>query len=355
MHLVGGPMQVVYLLKGLHERGHDALLVCPKGSGIGNHAESLGLKVCAVPVRGDLDLAFIPKLTGIIREYKPQVVHLHSRRGADTLGGIAARMAGAPVVVLSRRVTDPIGHLGKLKFGPLCDRIIAVSNAIARTLVEGGVDPGKIVTVHSVIDPKLYQVKGDSDRLRDELGIKPGEKVISVIAQLIKIKGHRYLFEAAPAILEAAPNTVLLILGEGDLKDELSALAEKIGIADRAIFAGFRRDVSELLAMTTTLVHPSTMEGLANAVLQAMAAEVPVVVAAVGGMPEAVRDGFNGLLVPPADSTAIAKAAIRLLSDPQLCAKLGSAARNTVEQEFSVDGMVEGVLKVYREALGEKE
>ena len=353
MHSLGGPAQVVYLMRGLKDRGHEASLVCPKGSSVSRHAMAAGLDVITVPLRTDLDISFVLRLRAIIGRVKPDLVHLHSRRGADIMGGIAARLARVPAVILSRRIDNPIRRwpLSCLKYGPLCDRIIAVSNGVAKALIKGGVDPTKITCVHSVADAKRYQKKGSEDKVRAEFGLDEDTNVIAIIAQLIERKGHRYLLQAAPEILKAFPKTMFLILGEGRLESDLRQLAASSNIQDKVIFAGFRSDIGELLSIVTVLVHPATMEGFANCVLQAMAAEVPAVVTAVGGMPEAVQDGVNGILVPPRDVESLSSAVIQLLGAPEQRRSMGEAGRRIVEEQFDVDGMVEGVLSVYYDAL----
>lgn len=354
MHILGGPMQVLYLVKGIRERGHEALLVLPKGSAICEHARTLGLDVAEIPFRGDLDLTLIPRLCRLVRTHKPDVVHLHSRRGADLLGGIAARRSRVPAVILSRRVDNPVkrGMLSRLKYGRLCDHIIAISHGIVRALIEGGVDPQKITCVHSATDVKAYQKSGREDEVRSELGIGPEELVVAIAAQLIERKGHRFLFQAVPEILRSSPNTKFLILGEGALESGLKGLASELGIAEHTIFAGFRNDMPDILSIVDVLVHPATMEGLGVAILQAMAAGIPVVASGVGGIPEAVRDGVNGFLVPPRDSEAIAAGVMRLLNDPHLRRDFGEAGRLIAEEEFSVEAMVKGVLEVYHRVLG---
>lgn len=353
MHSLGGPAQVVYLMTGLKKLGHEATLVCPRGSSVADHARSAGLNVITVPLPSDLDLSFVPRLYRVIKRTAPDIVHLHSRRGADVMGGIAARLAGAPAVVLSRRIDNPVrrGLLSSFKYGPFCDRIIAVSGGVRDALVKGGVDPAKITLVHSVADAKRYQKKGHEADLRAEFGLDETTNVVAIIAQLIERKGHRFLFDAAPQILKRFPDTVFLVLGEGQTEKALREQASSLGISDKVIFAGFRSDIGEMLSITTVLVHPATMEGFANCVLQAMAAEVPVVVSAVGGMPESVHDGVNGYLIPPQDADAIAEAVVKLLADPELRARMGRDGRRIVEDRFCPERMVEGVLSVYEKVL----
>jgi len=154
-----------------------------------------------------------------------------------------------------------------------------------------------------------------------------------------------------PAILESFPNTVLVALGHGPLLSRLRHQARSLGIERNAMFVGFRNDMPHILRELDVLVHPAIMEGLGVAILQAMAAEVPVVATAAGGMPEAVQDGVNGILVPPRDVEALGDAVIRLLAAPELRRAMGAAGRRIVEERFSVDGMVEGVLSVYYDVL----
>jgi len=352
MHSLGGPAQVVYLMTGLRDRGHEARLVCPKGSSVSRHAMAAGLDVVTVPLRTDLDVSFVLRLYRTIRRMNPDLVHLHSRRGADIMGGVAARLARVPAVILSRRIDNPVrrGPLSKLKYGTLCDRIITISDAVTNALLEGGVDPAKITRVRSAVDAKAYKVEPNG-RFRKALGVRPETHVIGIVGQLIERKGHRYLLDAMPAILDKFPDTVLVALGQGPLLSHLRNHANSLKIEQNVMFVGFRNDMPHILRELDVLVHPATMEGLGVAVLQAMAAELPVVATAAGGMPEAVQDSVSGILVPPRDAGALSDAVIRLLAAPELRRAMGAAGRRIVEEQFSVDGMVEGILAVYRTAL----
>lgn len=351
---LGGSMQAFYLLRELKRRGYRAAFVCAQGGPLHRMAEEAGIQVYPIRFGGDFDLTLIPKLRRIIREYRPDLIHIHSRKGADTLGALAARLAGKAKVIIARRVDDPLRRnvFNRLRFGPLCDQVVAVSKGIVAELVKGGVDPGKISQVYSAIQAQDYQKPADPARVRAGLGLAPSGRVVVVISQLIKRKGHRFLFAAAPQILAAHPDTQFLILGEGELHDELQRQVRELGIERQVIFAGYRNDIGEILNVVDVLVHPATMEGFANVAMQAMAAEVPVVSSAVGGMPESVRDGVSGILVPPGDPQALAAAVNRLLGDEELRRRLGRQGKGIVESEFTVEAMVEGNLRVYRKLLG---
>lgn len=351
---LGGSMQAFYLLRELKRRGHRAALVCAQDSPLHRMAEEAGIQTYPIRFGGDFDLSLIPKLRRIIREFGPDLIHIHSRKGADTLGALAARLAGKAKVIIARRVDDPLKRnvFNRLRFGPLCDHVVAVSKGIVTELVKGGVNPGKISQVYSAIQSKDYQKPADPAKVRAELGLAPAGRVVAVISQLIRRKGHRFLFAAAPRILAAHPDTQFLILGEGELQDELEQQVRELGIEKQVIFAGYRNNIGEILNVVDIVVHPATMEGFANVAMQAMAAEVPVVSSAVGGMPESVRDNVSGLLVPPGDPIALAVAVNRLLGDEMLCRQFGRHGRRIVESEFTIEAMVEGNLRVYQKLLG---
>ncbi len=354
-HRLGGTMQVYYLMRGLRERGIPAVLVCARGGDLHRLAAHDGLDLRAVDFAGDLDLRFIWRLAAILRAERPDVIHIHSRRGADTLGLIAAKITGIGKVILSRRVDDPVkpGWLTQLRYVRLPDRVVTVSKGIARVLEAAGVPASGIRQVYSAIDFRAYQSSLDVPAARARLDLPPDVPVLVVIAQLIPRKGHRFLLQALPAILAKHPDTRVLFVGEGAEDAALHVEVARTGLQDSVTFLGYRNDIGDILRACDVLVHPATMEGFANVAMQAMASGIPVVSSAVGGMPESVRDGITGLLVPPCDPPALAAALLRLLDDPPLRARLGEQGRRIVEQEFNTDAMVEGNLRVYRELLAD--
>lgn len=354
-HWYGGPVQVFYLLRGLQERGHENLLLCPQGSAIAQQARQVGLRVQEMPYRGDLDLRLTLYTWRTVRAEQPDIVHLHSRRGADTWGALGARGGGARAVVLSRRVDNPLRRhpLNRLRFGPLCDKIVAISEAVRRVLLAAGIPAEKVVCVPSAVDPRPYDQPDRRAELRAEFGLPAEARLVGVIAQLIPRKGHRFLLLAIPAVLQQYPQTYFLFCGQGPEEARLRALVERWGLTEQVIFAGFRSDIPRLLAGLDVVVHPALREGLGVVLLQAMAARRPLVATNVGGIPEAVRHGENGLLVPPGDSVALGVALCELLADPDRARALGERGREIVETKFSPEAMVEGNLRVYRELLRE--
>jgi len=350
-HLYGGAAQVLYLMTGLREEGVESILVAPPGSGVARAAEERGIRVRPVPLAGEADLRFVPRLVRVLREEAPDLVHCHSRRGADTLGGVAALAARVPAV-LSRRVDNPeTAPLALLKYG-LYRRVITISERIREEVVSTGVPEEKVVCVRSAVEVERWSGPCDPLRFREASGALEGEVTLGIAAQLIERKGHQDLLEALPTILSRFPQLRAVFFGRGPLEEELRMTAARLGVAPRVTFAGFVDDLERLLPCLDLLVHPAHMEGLGVILLQASAAGVPIVAARAGGIPEVVREGINGLLVPPGDPTSLAGAVLRVLEAPLLSARLREGGRALAREEFSVGAMVRGNLAVYREVLG---
>jgi glycosyltransferase involved in cell wall biosynthesis len=351
-HLYGGALQVRYLLEGLAARGVSNVLVCPADAAIAEAARPYCESVHELPMAGDLDLGFAGRLRRVIRAVRPDLVHLHSRRGADVLGGLAARREGVPAV-LSRRVDNPEPALwARLKYR-LFARVITISEAIRQVLLAEGVPDEKLVCVPSAVDTADYERPCDRDWFRSTFALAPEERAVGVIAQLIVRKGHRHLLTAAPAILTACPDTRILLFGQGPLEEELRSRIHDMGLDGRVELAGFRDDLPRILPCLDLVVHPADMEGLGVSLLQAAAAGVPLVGTRAGGLPEIIRED-NGVLVPRADPVALAQVVIALLKDPERARHMGQAGRALVRARFSIDAMVEGNLGVYRELLASR-
>lgn len=348
-HLVGGTMQTFYLSQELQKRGIKNLVVTPHNSPLYQRLKQANIPARGVHYSGDLDLLFIPKLIAIVRTFKPDIIHIHSRRGADTLGLIAAKLARLGKVIVARRVDDPLpdNWFTHMRYQYLPDRVIAVSQGIVQSLTNAGIDRDVIDQVYSAIDFSSYQVKADPNTVKQELGITT-QNVIAVIGQLIPRKGHRFLIEAAADILKQHPDTSFLFLGEGKEREKLAQQVTQLNLDKNFVFAGYRTDIGRILNAIDILVHPATMEGFANVALQAMAAKIPVVSSAVGGMPESVLHEKTGLLVEPKEPKQIAKAVNQLLSDRNYLKKLGTQGQAFVEQRFTIERTAEETLKVYQ-------
>ncbi|MBW2096986.1 MAG: glycosyltransferase, partial [Deltaproteobacteria bacterium] len=335
------------LLEGLAKAGCRNSLVCPQESAIEARSDPFST-VYPVPMQGDLDPRFLFSLLRIIRKERPHLVHVHSRRGADLWGGLAAKMSGTKAVI-TRRVDNPEApYPARLKYG-LYARIITISQGIRRVLLAEGIPEQKLVCVPSAIDPNPYQHPCEKEWFRKEFGLDSTTKVVGVIAQLIPRKGHRFLIKAAPKILESCPETVFFFFGQGPLRNQLEALCENVGLAEKISFAGFRPDLARILPCLSVVVHPATMEGLGVSLLQASAAGIPIVATTAGGIPEIVQHGQSGYLLAPGDVNGMAEAVISLLKNPGKVKEFGQAGRERVLSHFSIESMVKGNLAVYHQ------
>jgi glycosyltransferase involved in cell wall biosynthesis len=348
-HLYGGALQVLYLMEGLAAAGIENHLACRTHAELGARASGFA-QLHAMPMGGDLDAALCVRLLRLIRRLQPDLVHLHSRIGADVMGGIAGRLTGVPVVH-TRRVDNPESRvLVALKYR-LHDRVIAISRGIAEVLRSEGLPESKLRVVRSAVIAERFARPCAAGVITERLGFPDDALVIGVAAQLIPRKGHAVLLRALPPLLEREPRLRVVFFGQGPLAAELKRSIAAAGLESRIHLAGFRDDLAEILPCLALLVHPALMEGLGVSLLQASAAGVPIVASRVGGIPEAVEDGVTGLLVPPGDPLALREAIGRLLADSVLRRRFGAAGAQRIRRAFSVDAMGAGNLDVYRELL----
>ncbi|WP_374335913.1 glycosyltransferase [Methyloversatilis sp.] len=345
----GGARQVAYIMEGLARRGVANVLACPPGAGIAA-AAAAHATVVELPMGGDADAGMALRLMALIRRERPDIVHLHSRRGADLWGGVAAALTGTPCV-LSRRVDNPEPRwVVALKYR-LYDHVITISEGIRQVLLSEGLAPERVSCVRSAVDAAPYLAPVDGLAFRREFDLPAEARVIGVVAQLIPRKGHRYVIEAMTALHASHPDARVIFFGQGPLREALEAEVASRGLSGVIRFAGFRTDLPHWLGGLDILAHPADMEGLGVSLLQASAAAVPIVTSRAGGLPEAVADGVSGVLIPPGDVAALTAVLARLLDDAVLRRRLGEAGRARVVAEFSVDAMVQGNFALYRRLI----
>ena len=350
----GGEQQMAYLLAGLRRQGHRVVVAVAPDGEAHRRLSNEGYEVVPVPMHGEADLVAVVRLARRMKAVRPDVVHLHTSH-AHALGGLAARWAGKPVVVVSRRVDFSIYRRSFLrmngwKYRHGLDRIVCVSDAVRDVLRKDGLDPARLSVVKSAVDPTRVRAAARVD-VRARLGLPKDARLVLAVGALVEHKGHRHLVEALPALRAAAPGVRVVVAGEGPLRAELEARAQALGVADALVLAGQVDDLAGWFAGVDAFAMPSVEEGLGTSVLDALAAGLPVVASRAGGIPEMIEDGVGGLLVPPADAAALGAALARVLADPALAARLGGAGRKRVDAEFHVDRMVDETIAVYRAAL----
>jgi glycosyltransferase involved in cell wall biosynthesis len=346
----GGQQQVLLTVLGMRARGHRAVLVAhPEGELYRRASEGPDL----VPLASvnEVDLAAAWKLSRIIRQWQPTVVHAHDPH-AVSMTALALSFSAPvprPKVIASRRVDFHLqgNAFSQWKYRQV-DGFIAASGAIRDILIHDGIPAGRIAVVHDGIDVGKIAHRPAAD-LHTEYWLPHGVPVIVNVGALVGHKGQRYLVDAMPIVLRDVPDAHLVILGEGELRAALERQVKHLALEKRVLLPGFREDVLSLMKSADLFVMSSITEGLGSAVLDAMAMALPVVGTRAGGIPEAVVHGETGELVEPAEPAALAAAMVKLLKDPALRRAYGEAGRQRVARQFDVEHLVSGTLAAYRQ------
>ena len=331
------------------ERGWRVLLAGqPDGRFVGQ-ARAAGLEAVGVRMRGAWDLGAVCALQRLIRREQVSIVHTHSSVDG-WVGGLAARAAGVPVV-RTRHVSIRIRRRWNPVYRWLADRVITSGEAIRSLVIEAGVDPGRVTAIPAGVDLAEFTCgSDDGPAMRESLGL--ARPVIGSVAMFRRSKGHAHLLDAFATVHARHPAARLLLVGDGIRRSWVEGLAKDRGLGEAVVFTGFRADVPVLLRAMDCFVLASTRtEGVPQSLLQAFAAGVPVVASAIGGIPEVVKDGETGILVPPEDAAALARAIESVLSDGSGAAARARGARQLVEKRFSHGASVSRLLALYDEVI----
>ncbi len=231
------------------------------------------------------------------------------------------------------------------------DRVVGVSKEITNKMKLTGIDSKKICLIENGVSLDRYQKRIASESIRESLGIRKDVLVIGTVGALTKEKGHVYFLNAAQEVNRIFPRVVFLFVGDGTQRPYLENRASKLGIADKVIFAGMRKDIREILSILDVFVLPSLNEGLPMALLEAQAARIPVVATRVGAIPDVLEDGVTGILIPPKEPEAIAEAIVMILSDKNLASGIAQKGFERVRDNFSSEKMGDKYLSIYKELI----
>ena len=302
------------------------------------------------------------RLTRHIRRRRIQIVHAYNFYG-NVFATPPARLV-APVVIASIRDRAPyLTTMQKRVQRYACqfaDCILVNADAVRDWLIGDGYPASKIAVICNGVDLTRFDNLPSPLNLRRELGLPDDAPIVGVVSRLTRLKGLEQFLEAAAIVRSRVPTVHFLVVGETNPMDRqylrsLQEYAARCGVAEHVTFTGLRSDVPAVLASLTISVMPSLNEALSNVVLESMAAGAPTVATRVGGTPEAVVDGVTGILVPPADSGALAEAIVHLLRNSELAAHLGRAARSRIADHFSVRRMVRATEDLYTDLLERKQ
>jgi glycosyltransferase involved in cell wall biosynthesis len=367
----GSGINTFLSMQGMDRTLYEVELACAPGGRLiplvqENHMEVRTFKNMVQPLHPFKDTLALLDLTAFLRKNLYHIVHTHNSK-AGFLGRLAAKLAGVPVIVhtihgFAFHDEEPLWR--QMLFRNLerlgshwSDRMIFISQPLIDwALKDHIVGEEKITKIYSGIQlDKFHPVKSEEkDRIRRKWALKKEEAVVGIVSKLWEGKGHTVLIEAFKLLKEKIKDAKLVIVGEGYLYDELFRLVGNNGLRESVLFTGFQMDVSEIIATFDVAVLPSFFEGMGRVILEAMAMEKPVVASRVGGIPDLIDQGINGLLVRPGDARELADALEKVLSDNGLARKLGKEGRKRIKDQFSADVMVQSIEKLYRELLARK-
>jgi glycosyltransferase involved in cell wall biosynthesis len=329
-------------------------------------ADELGVDVVVVPelvrpVRPQRDLAALRALRRTIRRWRADVVHTHSSK-AGFVGRLAARREGVAGVVHTvhgwsfhdhmPRVTRALYVGLERRAARWTDRIVTVSELDREKGLAAGIgDPDQYAVVHELNDVAAFLADHEREDARRRLGMEGADPIVGTLGRLSDQKDPATFVRAAAAVSVEVPAARFVMIGDGPLRRDVERLAADLGLGERFVVTGVRRDVAEVLSGLDVFVLTSRWEGMPLVLPQAMASAVPAVASSVDGNRELVRDGVNGLVAPPGAADAFAERVLRLLRDRGLRARLVAAGRQTAEQ-FTLGVTVPQLERVYREAVG---
>jgi glycosyltransferase involved in cell wall biosynthesis len=373
--------KIAYLIDGLSMGGAERLMVpilqhlsrehfdayvCAMQSKDGNPLaeaiRSLGIPVECLNIKHLRDADAIPRLISYLRGINADLVHTQLE-AANVLGTVSAKLLRLPSVctihVLPsmdvKAKTRLHQRLEWLILRYFCNRVISVSEEARQYHIRMSRTPAdRVETLYNGIDVSDFvdmDYAGTRKAVRAEFRIPLDANVLVTVAVLRPPKGIQYMIRSLPGILTSHPNTYYLVVGSGSHQDALQEEVKNAGVTGRVIFAGMRKDVPRMLAASDVFVLPTLTEALPTVLAEAMAARLPIVASRVGGIPEMIANGQNGILVQPEDLDALTRACNHLLDHPEKRADMGAEGWKIVRQKFSIDRQVDQLKQLYLSQL----
>ncbi len=373
--MVGGPsIQTILLTEGLSKDGFRCTLIYgtedPHEGNMRHLAQSKGLQSIVLPELGKqinpkADLIALVKLYKLMKRERPHVVHTHLTK-AGVLGRLAARMAGVPVIVHTYHGYS-LAYYGWLKtrifleidrlMNSLSDKIIAISKSMSKELVDNyGIikrEQAIVIPVGLELDSlaECHTLKG---QFRQELGVSHTTILVGIVSRLVPVKNHKLFLSAVEEVTKQFSDILFLIIGDGELRQELEEYVEKAKLEKWVRFLGWRRDLTRIYADLDCAVLTSNSEGTPVALMEALSARCPVVATDVGDVREVVQDQESGYLVESNNSAALANAIISILQNPDKAQRMAEHGRQVVTSKFASSRLVSDVRKLYVDLLQEK-
>ena len=360
IHLVedmktGGAERVIAdIAEGLDSEKYDVRVWCiARGGNTADELAEKGIEVKILGISSYHNPLKILRLKRLLTEAGPDIVHTHGYF-ASVIGRLSAKKAGIPIIFAHVHSTywdyKKKHILMERKLSRFTHKIICCSRAVENFVKDiEKVGDGKTLVIYNGVDEERFYPMEDAPSIRTELGIDEKALVVGTVSSLTPHKGHEYLIQAASLVKEELPSAKFLIVGDGPLRTELEDQVKNFSAHPFIMFTGTRKDVPKILSVMEVFVLPSSSrEGLGIAIIEAMAAEKPVVATDIGGIPEAVKKGETGFLVSPGDPGALAKAIIELLQNPEKAKEMGKKGRARFKEKFTRKKMLSETDALYQ-------
>jgi len=335
----GAEKHALSLMQGLKAEGYQPAFAGPLDSWLGNHLQALGIPCFHVPMHGFFDPYSLYLILQAAKAIQADILHGHMARGSH-YAGWASKLTGIPSIATAH-ATNSHKHFHRV------GRIIAVSSAVREFLQSKGYPAESIEVVHSgVAMPDSAGV--DRQAVRSRLGLSGGQIGLCMVARFIPDKGQDLAIKAVARQGRADLRLFLIGKAEGAWFAHIQSQIAAAGLERQVVCLGQREDVAELLVGMDIFLAPSRREALSLSILEACAVQLPIVAARVGGIPEIITDGENGLLVASDDAEALGQALRRLIAHPEQREALGRRAQSTFLRRFEMGRMIQSTLRVYR-------
>jgi L-malate glycosyltransferase len=353
----GTEKQLLFLLQGLDRELFEPHLFCLYSNPwLDDHFSVCPLHILGInSFKNPLILQHLSAFAAFLRKENFSIVQTHFS-DANMVGILGGKLGGVPVIISTRRGVPYYSNRAGLSILRLLNARATyfIANSLATrqwASVAEGISPDKIEVVHNGIDPDIYVQRGTGGRsCRRALNLPQRASVVGIVANLRPVKGIEIFLRAAALVCSDVPDTYFLVIGEGKEEPKLKALAQDLGLGERVLFLGKRGDVPSLLNALDVGVLSSHWESFSNAILEYLAAGIPVVCTDVGGCREVVEDGCNGFIVAPGDAQGMAEKIVLLLRRG-LSQGERQRLRRRMEKEFSIEAMVEGHQNIYLRLL----
>ena len=359
--IIGGPGKGLFQFLKYVKENHLDYILCsfylknrPKGEFI-EQAEKKQLNLWLLYEHFRFDPSLIWQARKLVQEKGINIIQTHGYK-ENVLAFFLKGVCKKPWIGFAHGYTN---ENAKVRFYNKLDRlalrypdiVVTVSNRLKNLLIESGVPESKVRVIYNAIDKDELRPNLTTEEVRTKYGIKQGEKLLGVVGRLSPEKGVEVFLQAFKKAISHIPSLRGIIVGDGKEKEKLINFCSENGLKDKVIFTGYQNNIANFYQIMDLLVLPSFSEGLPNVVLEAMAFKIPVIATSVGGVPEIIKDGENGLLAPPGNPDILTEKILQLLKDDNRLKTLGENGYRSLYPKFSIESRALRIFSLYQELL----